>query len=177
MKRNFFSNYFQSLSSHILKYNEKKLKLISSKLKKIGKKNKIILAGNGGSASIANHVAIDLTKIAKIRSVTFNESNLITCFANDYGYENWVSKAIEKYALKGDICIFISSSGKSKNIINAAKIAKKKGIFLITLSGFDATNPLKKMGNINLWVASKNYNYIEMTHHVWLVAIADYLKK
>jgi D-sedoheptulose 7-phosphate isomerase len=132
---------------------------------------------DGGSASIANHVATDLTKISKIRSITFNESNLITCFANDYGYENWVSKGIEKFSIPGDICILISSSGESKNIINAAKECRRKKIYLITLSGFKSNNPLRKLGNINLWVNSNHYNYIEMTHHIWLVSLADRLAK
>ena len=54
--------------------------------KKIDSNNTIYLAGNGGSSSIASHVSVDLVKIAKAKSQTFNESNLITCFANDYGY-------------------------------------------------------------------------------------------
>ena len=156
---------------------KKKIIEISEKLKKLGKKNKVIIAGNGGSASIAAHTAVDLTKISKIRSITFNEPNLITCFANDYGYENWLSKSIEEYMFEGDICILISSSGKSKNIINAAKACKKKNNFLITLSGFESTNPLRKLGDINLWVNSKTYNFIEMAHHIWLVSISDFIKK
>ena len=50
---------------------------------------KTILVGNGGSAAIASHVAVDLTKNARIRAINFNEADLITCFANDYGYERW----------------------------------------------------------------------------------------
>ena len=62
-----------------------------------------------------------MTKTGNVRCVNFNESDLITCFANDYGYENWVLKAIEFYSDKGDIVILISSSGESQNMINAAK--------------------------------------------------------
>ena len=58
-----------------------------------------------------------MTKVAKIRAINFNEANLITCFANDYGYDNWMTKAIDFYADKGDLIIFVSSSGKSKNIL------------------------------------------------------------
>ena len=54
---------------------------------------------------------------------------------------------------------------------------QKKKIYLITFSGFDKNNNLRKLGNINFWVNSSHYNYIEMTHHVWLVSIADYLAK
>ena len=177
MKKSFFFNYFNNINNLCNEIDLNAIKDALNKIKKLKKNNKIILAGNGGSASIASHVAVDLTKICNFPSVTFNESNLITCFANDYGYENWLSIAINKYAVLGDICILISSSGKSKNIINAAKICKKKKIFLITFSGFNKNNSLKKIGNINFWVNSKNYNYIEMTHHIWLLSIVDYLKK
>ena len=134
---------------------------------------KIICAGNGGSASIASHTAVDLTKAAKVRAITFNEANLVTCFANDFGYENWLAKALESYADKGDCAILISSSGKSKNILNAAKYAKENGLSVITLSGFAANNPLRSAGDINLWVDSQGYNIIEMAHHVWLSAVID----
>jgi len=137
--------------------------------------SKIIIAGNGGSAAMASHVAVDFTKAAGIRAINFNEADLITCFANDYGYENWVSKAIEAYGDPGDLVILISSSGRSPNIINAASYAKLYGFPLVTLSGFDSDNPLRKYGDINLWVDSKSYNIVEMTHHIWLLSVVDYI--
>ena len=54
---------------------------------------KVIIAGNGGSAAMASHVAVDFTKAAGIRAINFNEADLITCFSNDYGYEHWVAQA------------------------------------------------------------------------------------
>ena len=137
--------------------------------------NKIIVVGNGGSAAMASHVAVDFTKAAGMRAINFNEADLITCFTNDYGYENWVEEALEAYADSGDLAILISSSGKSQNIVNAAEKAKKMGISVITVSGFLSDNPLQKLGDLNLWVGSSEYNIVEMTHHVWLVAIIDYL--
>lgn len=135
--------------------------------------NKVIFAGNGGSAAMASHCAVDLTKNAGVRAINFNESDLITCFANDYGYEKWVSKAVEFYADEGDVLVLISSSGKSENMLDAAGTAIRKGIQVITLSGFDSDNPLRKCGSINLWVDSHAYNVVEMTHHIWLLAIID----
>ena len=82
---------------------------------------------------MASHVAVDYTKQGGIRTLNFNEYDLITCFANDYGYENWVSKSIEFYADKGDLAILISSSGSSPNIVNAAKTAKKMVYLLLLL--------------------------------------------
>ena len=69
----------------------------------------------------------------------------------------------------------VSSSGKSKNIVNAANYCKKKKIKVITFSGFSKNNPLKKIGDINFWCNSTSYNKIEMTHHIWLLMIVDYL--
>jgi len=134
---------------------------------------KIIFAGNGGSAAMASHCAVDLTKNAGVRAINFNEADLITCFANDYGYERWVEKAIDFYADKGDLIVLISSSGSSSNIIKAAKLAKELDLKVVTFSGFDNTNDLKKEGNINFWVDSKAYNVIEMTHHIWILAVVD----
>ena len=135
--------------------------------------NKTMIMGNGGSAAIASHVAVDFSKNANIRMVNFNEADLITCLANDYGYEHWMAKAIEIYGDEDDQVILISSSGKSPNILNAAKTSKDKGYKIITFTGFDQNNPLKTSGNLNFWVNSQAYNIIEMVHHIWLLAVCD----
>lgn len=147
---------------------------IKSKFQKTSSQGgKIILAGNGGSAAMASHVAVDITKNAGIRAVTFNEYDLITTLANDYGYENWISKAIELYHNSNDIVVLISASGQSLNVINAANKSKELGLPIITFSGMSPQNPLRELGDINLWVDSKVYNIVEMTHHIWLLAIVD----
>ena len=135
--------------------------------------NKVLIAGNGGSAAMASHVSVDLTKQAGIRTVNFNEADLITCFTNDYGYENWVAKAIEFYGDEGDIAILISSSGKSPNMINAAVQAKSMMIPVITLTGFEQDNPLRQFGELNFWVDSRAYNVIENIHQIWLLMVCD----
>ena len=134
---------------------------------------KVLIVGNGGSAAIASHFSVDLTKNAGIRCINFNESSLITCFANDYGYENWVAKAVEYYGDEGDLAIFISSSGNSLNIVNGIETAKSLGISTITYSGFHSSNQLSSLGDINFWVDSKAYNIVENTHQIWLLCIID----
>ncbi len=172
--KNFYKKYLHKLSEHLLEFNCNDFLEIVKLLKKIKKnKKKVILVGNGGSAAMASHVSVDLTKMCKIRAINFNEADLLTCFSNDYGYENWVKKAISFYADKGDLLICISSSGNSKNIINGAKYAKKIGCKVVTLTGFSSNNNVKKIGHINLWLNSKNYNFVEMIHHTWLLAIVD----
>ena len=145
--------------------------------KSINNKSKVYIVGNGGSASIASHVSVDFTKVARVPSFTFNNSNLITCFANDYGYENWVVEAVKAYTNINDLMILISSSGTSKNIVNAAQYCKDNNIDLITLSGFTKDNPLSTLGNVNFHIESTEYNYIEMSHHIILVALVDIFAK
>ena len=112
----------QVISISVLKNSYKPLIEIYNIIKNARDKNtQIFVMGNGGSAAIATHVAVDFTKLNSIRSTNFNEANLITCFANDYGYENWLAKALEYYSVKDDLVILISSSGRSPNIIKAAQ--------------------------------------------------------
>jgi len=178
MKNIYIVEYLKKLSNLIIDFSHKDFLKIVKILKEIKKeKKKVILVGNGGSAAMASHVSVDLTKICKIRAVNFNEADLLTCFSNDYGYENWVQKALSFYADKGDLLICISSSGQSKNIINGAKFAKKIGCKVVTLTGFDKKNKVRKIGHINLWINSKNYNLVEMTHHIWLLSIVDFIAK
>lgn len=134
---------------------------------------KVIMAGNGGSAAIASHCAVDFTKSAGIRCINFNEADLITCFANDYGYEHWLEKALEFYADDGDVVILISSRGKSPNMLKAAEYACGRELTLVTFTGFMADNPLKGLGQLNFWVDSCAYNLVEMTHQIWLLAVCD----
>ncbi len=178
MKNTYLSNYLNKLAGLIGDINQKDFFKIVKILKEVKKnKNKVILVGNGGSAAMASHVSVDLTKMCKIRAINFNEADLLTCFSNDYGYENWVKKALSFYADKKDVLICISSSGESQNIINGAKFAKKNGCKVITLTGFNKKNKVRKIGDINLWLNSKNYNFIEMTHHIWLLSIVDFIAK
>ena len=170
----YFKNYTKSINEILNNVDsdliEKSVKIINKTIKQ----NKgIFIIGNGGSASIASHVSVDFAKVARVRSSTFNNANLITCFANDYKYENWVTEAIKAYCDRKDLIILISSSGTSKNIVNAAKYCKKNKINLITLSGFNKNNPLSKLGSINFYINSTNYNFIEMSHHIILVSIVD----
>jgi len=172
----FVKNYFKNISSKLydIKYSdfEKFIFLI----KKIKKKNKkIIFIGNGGSASIASHVSVDFTKVCKIRSTNFNEANLVTCFSNDYGYNYWVEKALKSYADKDDLIVFISSSGKSKNILNGVKYCIKNKINFVSFTGFSEKSPIKKKSELNFWVKSNKYNIIEMVHHIWILMAVDYL--
>ena len=173
-------NYIKKLTSKIVPNDNTFSKIIKIKnliIKAKKNNSRVLIFGNGGSAAIASHVSVDLTKNVKVKAMNFNEADLITCFSNDYGYEKWIEKTIEFYGDKKDIIILISSSGKSKNMINACKAAKRKKISnIITLTGNKKNNPLSKLGNINLWVDSNIYNHIENIHQIWLLSICDLIK-
>ena len=174
---NFVKDYLNDFADIVKPTEETIKKIIEAKdiLVEVKKnKNKVLVFGNGGSAAIASHVSIDLTKAAKIRSVNFNEADLITCFSNDYGYEKWVEKTIDFYADPKDVLILISSSGNSANMINACQAAKRQKISkVITFSGHKKNNPLSQLGDLNFWVDSKAYNFVENIHQIWLLNIVD----
>ena len=134
---------------------------------------RLIFIGNGASASLSSHAATDFTKQAKIPSIAFNDHNLITAFSNDYGYEFWISKALEYYSKTNDMIIFISVSGESKNLINGMKFAKNKNIKTGSLTGSQKDNTIRINTDFSLWVDNKAYNIVECIHTIWITLIID----
>ncbi len=138
---------------------------------------KIFSIGNGGSAAIASHMAIDFWKNGAIPAMAFTDNSLLTCISNDFGYENVFAKPIEFFAAKNDILFAISSSGKSENILKAAEAMSGRGGTIITLSGFDENNPLSKKGVCNFYVPSCEYGLVEVVHQYICHCIVDMLIK
>lgn len=129
--------------------------------------------GNGGSAGIASHMAIDFSKNGSMRATAFNDGAALTCLANDFGYEFAFAKQVEFHAVSGDVLVAISSSGKSKSIVNAVHSARRSGCSVLTYSGFDAGNPLRSMGDVNFYVESHEYGLVELAHASLIHAIVD----
>ena len=174
MSKQFFNNYFELMQVGMESANHDELITAAEKIQNISKKgNKLVIAGNGGSAAMASHVSVDFTKAAGIRAINFNEADLLTCFSNDYGYERVFEKAVDFYGDEGDILILISSSGSSANVLNVAKRVKELNMGVITFSGFKGNNPLRQLGDLNFWVDSKAYNLVENIHQFWLLAVLD----
>ena len=134
---------------------------------------RLLFFGNGASASLCSHAATDFTKQAKVPSIAFNDHNLITALSNDYGYEFWVSKAIEFYSANNDMLIFISVSGESKNLINGIDFANKNNLKTASLTGSKENNKLRSKSDTSLWVNSKAYNIVESIHTIWITLIID----
>lgn len=138
---------------------------------------KVIFIGNGGSAAIASHMAIDFWKNGGMKAISFNDGPQLTCLGNDYGYKHVFEKPIDMFADAGDILIAISSSGKSENILLGVQAARTKGCRIVTISGFEEDNPLSSLGEINFYVPSKAYGPVEVLHHSICHCIIDSIMK
>lgn len=138
---------------------------------------KLLFVGNGGSASIASHMATDFVKNVNIPALAFNDSSLLTCLGNDLGYESVFERPVGMFASRKDLLIAISSSGRSQNILRAVSAARKRQAEIVTLSGFDGSNPLRKMGKINFYVPSKSYGHVEILHLMLCHSLVDAMAK
>ena len=179
---NFVENYINILSKSILRSNIKNLEKSCKEILKIIKNNKTIyVCGNGGSAAIANHYVVDFLKFfkdntklkPKILSLS-NNIETITAISNDINYKDIFSYQLDNYYNKGDLLIVVSSSGKSKNIVELIKFAKKKKIKTIGFSGFNG-GYLKKNCNISIHINAKNYGISEDAHHILMHLQLQYL--
>ena len=135
--------------------------------------NKLMFIGNGGSSTIASHMAEDYTKAGGIRTLAFNDPAFLTCLGNDLGFDQIFAKQIEMFAQPGDMLVAISSSGNSQNILNGVLAAKKRGCWVMTLSGFTPDNLLRNLGDINVYVPSSEYGFVEITHLAVCHAMLD----
>ena len=169
--KNYYDEYFRLIYSEELDKTFEAFKELAIGVK--NNKNKLIFAGNGASASISAHAAVDFTKQAGVRSITFNEANIITCFSNGYGYDKWIATALDFYANDGDVLVLISVSGESPSVIEAAQRAKEAGLKVVTFSGRSPENSLKALGDVNFWVDSNAYNIVECIHMMWITTVID----
>ena len=185
--KDFFLDYNKKLSEVLRNYHYDEIEKITKFLEiSIKTKKKIFVCGNGGSASIANHFLCDFNKgikvssskrvIPKIISLT-NSIELITAIANDINFNEIFASQLENYAKKNDILIVISSSGKSKNIINAVKFAKKNKLKIISLIGFSENQYLKKSSEHYINLNTKNYGITEDIFQSIMHMISQYLRK
>lgn len=135
--------------------------------------NKIMFVGNGGSSGIASHLAIDYSKNGGLRSMAFNDAAALTCLGNDLGYENVFAKQIDFHARAGDLLVAISSSGRSPNILAAVKAARARDCGVVTYSGFTEDNDLRRTGDVNFFVQSCEYGFVEISHLALCHAVLD----
>jgi D-sedoheptulose 7-phosphate isomerase len=131
--------------------------------------NKILLCGNGGSAADAQHIAAELTGRYKTERrglpgiALTTDTSALTAIGNDYGYDRVFDRQVEALAQKGDLLIGISTSGNSKNVINALKVAREMGCKTLGLTGRDG-GAMNELCDINLVVPSNDTPRIQEMH-------------
>jgi len=142
----------------------------------------VYVCGNGGSASISNHLVCDHSKGGqtdtdlrpKVVSLSTN-MEMITAIANDISFDDIFVYQLRTLAEDGDMLITISSSGDSENIVRAAGWAKEKGLDVIAFTGFDGGRSAK-LATINLHVEGDNYGVVEDTHQSLMHILAQYIR-
>lgn len=124
----------------------------------------IFFIGNGASQSIASHIAADFLKNGRVKAMAFTDASLLTCVGNDLGFDQLFAEPLRRFGAPGDALVAISSSGRSPNVLTAADVARELGMAVVTVSGFEADNPLRAAGDINFWVPSDHYGDVEVVH-------------
>jgi D-sedoheptulose 7-phosphate isomerase len=137
--------------------------------------------GNGASASMASHFAADMAKNGRLHTQVFSDLSLITAVANDLAYEEVFAEPLRRVGERGDVLVAISSSGRSPNILRAVEVARERGVTVVTLSGMDADNPLRCMGDLNGYIPANTYGGAETAHaavlHQWIDLVVDAQKE
>jgi D-sedoheptulose 7-phosphate isomerase len=139
------------------------------------KHGKVLLIGNGGSAAIAAHMQTDFCNSGGLRALVFNDAPAVTATSNDFGYGAVFEKPSRLWLDAGDVLIAVSSSGRSENILRAARACAQGACQVITMSGFDPANPLRASGHLNFYVPSDLYGHVELVHGMLGHMVSDFL--
>jgi D-sedoheptulose 7-phosphate isomerase len=172
---NEFNKYIDQCSINLKDLKLNILPQLEEAIKNINKcfslGGKIIFFGNGGSASDSQHICAELVgrykkNRAPLAAIALNtDTSIITAVANDMGYEQVFERQVKALAKKEDILFAISTSGESKNVINAVKVGKEMGIYSISLTGMKEST-LSKLSNISINVPSNTVNHVQEMHIV-----------
>lgn len=130
--------------------------------------------GNGGSAAMVSHLSQDVLNKCGIRSFAFNDPALLTCMANDFGYEEVFKRPLTATARTGDLLMAVSSSGNSDNVVSAAAASRDIGMRLATFSAFSPDNRLRALpADLSFHVPTKNYGHAELAHEALIHSVVD----
>ena len=121
--------------------------------------------GNGGSAALASHLAQDLLRAGRIRSQALTDSSLLTCTANDHGYQDVFRRPLTTLGRAGDALVAISSSGMSPNVVSAAEASLQIGMTLVTVSAFSPDNALRALpAALAFHAPTECFGHAELAH-------------
>jgi D-sedoheptulose 7-phosphate isomerase/D-glycero-D-manno-heptose 1,7-bisphosphate phosphatase len=179
----YFDAYTKELEAAYSKINRKSLvQAAEMLLSAIERDATIFCCGNGGSASISNHMVCDHQKgiyadtgmQPRIISLSSN-IELLTAVSNDIGYEESFAYPLKIHGRKGDLLFAISSSGNSENIVRALQTANELGINSIVMTGFDGGRSFE-LANLSIHVTADNYGVVEDVHQSCMHVLSQYLR-
>ncbi len=180
----FFANYLKNVDCLIKNFDSSALLPVVKILREAKTRDAtIFMAGNGGSAAICSHLALDLSKNArrkgergfKVQSLT-ESVPLFTAWANDTDFSMIFVGQLETNARAGDVLLIVSSSGNSSNVVKAAEYAKRKGLTVVSFTGFDG-GKLKQISDYCVHIKMNEYGPVEDVHALLLHAVAFYFKQ
>ena len=180
----FVSDYLNEslkIAEHQLGLNKKITEVAKSIFEKIQSGGSILLCGNGGSASDSQHIAAEFVNRFKydrkpISSVALTtDTSIITSIANDYTFDLIFSKQIEAIGKNNDVLIAISTSGQSKNVIEALKTAKMKKIYTLSMVG-ENSDSIKEFSDEIFSIPSKETGVVQQSHISILQIIAGLIE-
>ena len=151
-------------------------------VKSLKSENKIISCGNGGSMCDSMHFSEELSgkfrnERAALPAISISDPSHISCVANDYGYDQVFSRFVDAFGKNGDVLLAISTSGNSKNIINAIKSAKKKNMIVIGLTGKDG-GQMASLCDVELRAPISKYADRAQEIHIKIIhALIDYIEQ
>lgn len=173
-----FESHLQTIQKVIETSQDDLVKASQMIVETLRNKNKVLLCGNGGSAADAQHFAAELTGRYKLERkglpaiALTTDTSALTAIGNDYGYDRVFDRQVEALASSGDVLIGISTSGNSKNVINALKIAKENNCKTVGLTGKDGGD-MNSICDLNLVVPSDDTPRIQEMHILFIHCICQ----
>jgi len=170
-----------SLLSESAKYSKTILEISNMIVECLKNNNKVVLFGNGGSATDSDHFATELLgryllERQSLAAISITNSATITAIGNDYGFENIFSRQCESLVNENDVVIAISTSGNSLNVLKGIKLSKKKNAKTIAITGNDG-GKLGKLSGISLIVTSNSTPRIQEVHRIVIHIICDIVER
>lgn len=180
MNELYFKEVYDGLNKTSVTYNGKEITLAEGvglwvdAARRIQENDGLMFfCGNGASCTMAEHMSHDWFQNGKVNTYTVSETAHLTAISNDVSYDDVFAYRIERILKESDILVTISSSGNSPNVIRAIEEAKKKGAFVVTVSGKNPDNKSRKMGDLNFHVPLDTYGLVESSHAVLIHCVLD----
>ena len=168
----YFKSFFEGIKSSEFRKGDSLInseEFLQEVNSRINFKTRIFFIGNGASMSFSNHMALDWAKNAKVMASSLSSSALLTALMNDYSAEEIFLEYLKiSKVSKHDIVVAISSSGNSKNVLNALDYGKSTGAYTVSFSGLNIGNSSMSLADLSCFVPLKTYGQVECAHQYWL---------